>query len=106
MFLDRTIKYQMTIYWDKPGFNQEEFYRDSYQCEKDRRQSYFDENESPFPKVNLKIYVCGQKVILGWNGEFFTVYPLSLNKNILWKTCQTKSRKWCPRTFIAHIPVI
>jgi|LauGreDrversion4_2_1035121.scaffolds.fasta_scaffold60606_2 hypothetical protein len=36
------------FYWDKPGFNQEEFYRDSYECERDRRQSYFDEDEKYF----------------------------------------------------------
>ena len=42
------------VYWDKPGFNQEEFYRDSYQCEKDRRQSYFDENESPFAQSQFE----------------------------------------------------
>ncbi len=33
------------VYWEKPGVSEQEYAQDRYECEKDRRQSYFNESE-------------------------------------------------------------
>lgn len=42
------------VYWDKPDFSPKEYTRDSYECEKDRRQSHFDDNEGFFAKKQFE----------------------------------------------------
>ncbi|MCC5015769.1 MULTISPECIES: hypothetical protein [unclassified Legionella] len=42
-------------YWDKPGVSPQEYARDSYECERDMRQSYFDENtEGSYARSNFE----------------------------------------------------
>jgi hypothetical protein len=38
------------VYWEKYGVSQQEYTKDRYECERDRRQSYFDESEDMFAR--------------------------------------------------------
>lgn len=42
------------VYWEKYGVSQQEYVRDRYECERDRRQSYFDESEDAFARTRFE----------------------------------------------------
>lgn len=42
------------VYWEKPGVSEQEYAQDRYECERDRRQSYFDENEDGFAQMRFE----------------------------------------------------
>lgn len=42
------------IYWEKPGVSDQEYSQDVYECERERRQSYFDEEEGYYAKQRFE----------------------------------------------------
>lgn len=42
------------VYWEKYGVSQQEYSRDRYECERDRRQSNFDDSEDMFARSRFE----------------------------------------------------
>ncbi len=53
-FLSLILNGCAQVYWEKYGVSPQEYAKDRYECERDRRQSYFDESESLFARSQFE----------------------------------------------------
>ena len=54
VFLTFILSSCAQVYWEKYGVSQQEYTRDRYECERDRRQSYFDAYEDDFARIRFE----------------------------------------------------